>query len=421
MSDEDCYELLLDGEPCGVVELPVEWVRDDAVYFMMNRFSALRPYTPPADVLDIFRREFEAAYDEGGIFQLTMHPHVIGYRSRIWIIEELIRLAQARPGVWFATHAEVVELGEAARGLMSEAPRPLLTRCGYVALIGVPNAGKSTLLNRLVGHKLAIVTPKAQTTRTRLLGIVIEGAAQIVYVDTPGIFAPRRRLDRAMVAAAWSGAEDADETVLLVDAARGVDRDTGRILDRLARRGRESVLALNKVDLVRRDSLLGLADVLLQKGRFDPVFMISALTGDGVDDLKRHLAAALPPGPWLFPEDQLSDMPERLIAAEVTREQVFLQLHDELPYASTVETERWQERPDGSVRIEQVVFVQRPSQRAIVLGDGGRRIKAIGARARAQLERMLERRVHLFLFVKVRESWIEDRERFAALGLDYDA
>ncbi len=304
---------------------------------------------------------------------------------------------------------------------MSEAPRPLLTRCGYVALIGAPNAGKSTLLNRLVGHKLAIVTPKAQTTRTRLLGIVIEGAAQIIYVDTPGIFAPRRRLDRAMVAAAWSGAEDADETVLLVDAARGVDRDTGRILDRLARRGRELVLALNKVDLVRRDSLLGLADVLLQKGRFDPVFMISALTGDGVDDLKRHLAAALPPGPWLFPEDQLSDMPERLIAAEVTREQVFLQLHDELPYASTVETERWQERPDGSVRIEQVVFVQRPSQRAIVLGDGGRRIKAIGARARAQLERMLERRVHLFLFVKVRESWIEDRERFAALGLDYDA
>ena len=304
---------------------------------------------------------------------------------------------------------------------MSEAPRPLLTRCGYVALIGAPNAGKSTLLNRLVGHKLAIVTPKAQTTRTRLLGIVIEGAAQIIYVDTPGIFAPRRRLDRAMVAAAWSGAEDADETVLLVDAARGVDRDTGRILDRLARRGRESVLALNKVDLVRRDSLLGLADVLLQKGRFDPVFMISALTGDGVDDLKRHLAAALPPGPWLFPEDQLSDMPERLIAAEVTREQVFLQLHDELPYASTVETERWQERPDGSVRIEQVVFVQRPSQRAIVLGDGGQRIKAIGARARAQLERMLERRVHLFLFVKVRESWIEDRERFAALGLDYDA
>jgi GTP-binding protein Era len=301
--------------------------------------------------------------------------------------------------------------------LTDEAPP---TRCGYVALIGAPNAGKSTLLNRLVGHKLAIVTPKAQTTRTRLLGIAIEGAAQIVYVDTPGIFAPRRRLDRAMVAAAWAGAEDADETVLLVDAAGGLGRDTDRILDRLAARGRSSILALNKVDLVRRDRLLGLADMLSRNGSFDPVFMISALTGDGVDDLKRHLAAALPAGPWLFPEDQLSDMPERLIAAEVTREQVFLQLHDELPYASTVETEGWRERPDGSVRIEQVVYVQRPSQRAIVLGDKGQRIKTIGARARAELERMLERRVHLFLFVKVRENWVEDRERFAAIGLDYD-
>ncbi len=304
--------------------------------------------------------------------------------------------------------------------MTAEAPPPP-ARCGYVALIGAPNAGKSTLLNRLVGHKLAIVTPKAQTTRSRLLGIAIEGATQIVYVDTPGIFAPRRRLDRAMVAAAWSGAEDADQTVLLVDAARGLDRDAGRILDRLAGRGRKSILALNKVDLVRRDRLLGLADMLSRKGGFEPVFMISALTGDGVGDLKRHLAAALPEGPWLFPEDQLSDMPERLIAAEVTREQVFLQLHDELPYSSTVETESWQERPDGSLRIEQVLYVQRQSQRAIVLGDKGQRIKSIGARARAELERMLERRVHLFLFVKVREGWVEDRERFAAIGLDYDA
>jgi GTP-binding protein Era len=301
--------------------------------------------------------------------------------------------------------------------LTAEAP----ARCGYVALIGAPNAGKSTLLNRLVGQKLAIVTPKAQTTRARLLGVAIEGAAQIVYVDTPGIFAPRRRLDRAMVAAAWAGAEDADQTVLLIDAARGLDRDTGRILDRLAARGRKSILALNKVDLVRRDRLLGLADMLSRKGDFDPVLMISALTGDGVDDLKRHLAAAVPEGPWLFPEDQLSDMPERLLAAEVTREQVFLQLRDELPYSSTVETESWRERPDGSVRIDQVVYVQRPSQRAIVLGDKGQRIKAIGARARAELERMLERRVHLFLFVKVRAGWVEDRERFAAIGLDYDA
>jgi GTP-binding protein Era len=295
-----------------------------------------------------------------------------------------------------------------------------LTRCGYVALIGAPNAGKSTLLNLLVGRKLAIVTPKPQTTRTRLLGIALEGSAQIVYVDTPGIFAPRRRLDRAMVAAAWSGAEDADETVLLVDAARGVDRDTRRILDRLVARDRTSILALNKIDLVRRESLLGLAEALSREGRFDPVFMISGRTGDGVDELKRHLAAAMPEGPWLFPEDQLSDMTERLIAAEVTREQIFLQLRDELPYGSTVETEQWEDRKDGSARIEQVIFVQRPSQRAIVLGEGGQRIKTIGARARAELEHMLGRRVHLFLFVKVRENWVEDRERYAALGLDYD-
>jgi len=224
-----------------------------------------------------------------------------------------------------------------------------------------------------------------------------------------------------MVAAAWLGAEDADRTVLLVDAARGVDRDTRRILDRLAEHGRESILALNKIDLVRRGALLGLVDMLSQGGRFDPVFMISGYTGDGVDDLKRYLVGALPQGPWLFPGDQLSDMPERVIAAEVTREQVFLQLHDELPYGSTVETERWEDKNDGSARIEQVIFVQRPSQRAIVLGQGGQRIKGIGARARAELERILERRVHLFLFVKVRENWIDDRERYTAFGLDYDA
>jgi len=295
------------------------------------------------------------------------------------------------------------------------------TRCGYVALIGAPNAGKSTLLNRLVGQKLAIVTPKAQTTRSRLLGIAVDGATQIIFVDTPGIFAPRRRLDRAMVTAAWSGAEDADETVLLVDAARGIDEDMRRILDRLAERSGNSILALNKIDLVPRESLLGLADALSRKGRFEPIFMISGLKGDGVADVKQHLAASLPPGPWLFPEDQLSDASERLIAAEVTREQVFLQLHDELPYASTVETEGWEDRPDGSVRIDQVIYVQRPGQRAIVLGEGGRRIRAIGAQARAELGRILQRRVHLFLFVKVRQNWVEDRERFAAIGLDYDA
>ncbi len=294
------------------------------------------------------------------------------------------------------------------------------TRCGYVALIGAPNAGKSTLLNQLVGRKLAIVTPKAQTTRTRLLGIAIEGPVQLVLVDTPGIFAPRRRLDRAMVAAAWAGMADADQVVLLVDAARPADPDTRQIIDRLAASGRRAVLALNKIDLVRRDTLLGIADRLSRSGGFEPVFMISGLTGDGVGDLKRHLASAMPPGPWLFPEDQLCDAPERWLAAEVTREQVFLQLHDELPYAATVETEAWEDRADGSVRIDQVIYVRREGQRAIVLGDKGARIKAIGSRARAELGHMLERRVHLFLFVKVRENWIEDPERYAALGLDYN-
>jgi GTP-binding protein Era len=299
------------------------------------------------------------------------------------------------------------------------------TRCGYVALIGAPNAGKSTLLNQLVGSKLAIVTPKVQTTRTRLLGIALEGPTQLIFVDTPGIFAPRRRLDRAMVAAAWAGASDADKTVLLVDAARavqrGIDGDTQGIIGRLAETKRKAILALNKVDLLRRDKLLALADELSRSGVFDDVFMVSALTGDGVADLKHHLAESLPSGPWLFPADQLSDAPERWLAAEVTREQVFLQLHDELPYAATVETENWEERRDGSARIEQIIYVQRTSQRAIVLGEGGRRIKAIGARARAELEQMLDRRIHLFLFVKVRENWVDDPERYAALGLDYNA
>jgi GTP-binding protein Era len=294
------------------------------------------------------------------------------------------------------------------------------TRCGYVALIGAPNAGKSTLLNRLVGHKLAIVTPKAQTTRFRLLGIAVVEKTQIVFVDTPGIFTPRRRLDRAMVRAAWTGAADADQSVLVVDAARGIDGDVRGIVERLLASGRTAILALNKVDLVRRESLLGLVEALTRTGRFDPVFLISALTGDGVEDVRQYLAGHLPQGPWLFPQDQLSDVPERLIAAEITREQVFLQLHDELPYAATVETEAWQERPDGSVRIDQIIYVQKPSQRAIVLGEGGRRIKAIGARARVEIERLCERRVHLFLFVKVRPGWVEDRERYAALGLDYD-
>ena len=301
----------------------------------------------------------------------------------------------------------------------------MTTRCGFAAIVGAPNAGKSTLLNRLAGAKLSIVSPKAQTTRFRVLAILMRGETQILLVDTPGIFAPRRRLDRAMVAAAWAGASDADKTVLLVDAARavqrGIDGDTKAIIARLAETKRPAILALNKVDLVRREKLLALADELSRGGIFDEVFMVSALTGDGVADLKRHLAENLPPGPWLFPADQLSDAQERWLAAEATREQVFLQLHDELPYAATVETESWEERRDGSARIEQVIYVQRPSQRAIVLGEGGRRIKAIGARARAELEQMFDRRIHLFLFVKVRENWVEDPERYAALGLDYNA
>jgi len=296
-----------------------------------------------------------------------------------------------------------------------------MTRCGFVALIGAPNAGKSTLLNRLVGHKLAIVTPKVQTTRSRLLGIATDAAVQLVFVDTPGIFEPRRRLDRAMVAAAWAGAADADVTVLLVDAARGIDPDTRLIAERLKAASRRPLLALNKIDRVRREALLGLAAELTKLADFSEVFMISGLTGDGVDDLQRRLAEAVPEGPFLFPPDQLSDAAERFLAAEVTREQLFLQLHDELPYSATVETESWEERPDGSVRIEQVIYVRRAGQRAIVLGEGGRRIKAIGARARAELGAMLDRKVHLFLFVKVREGWLDDPERFRAMGIDFNA
>ena len=294
-------------------------------------------------------------------------------------------------------------------------------RCGFVALIGAPNAGKSTLLNRLVGAKVSIVTPKVQTTRTRVLGIALHGAAQIIFIDTPGIFEPRRRLDRAMVAAAWSGAADADLVVLLVDAEKGVSRDARRIVDGLAKAGRKAILALNKIDLVRRDTLLALSADLNASGVFTDTFMISATTGDGVDDLMSLLVARLPEGPWLYPEDQLSDMPERLLAAEITREKLFLQLRQELPYALTVETEEWQDKPDGSVRISQIVYVQRDSQKSIVLGKGGGMIKAVGAAAREELEAMLGCRVHLFLFVKVREKWGDDPDRYRDWGLDFDA
>ena len=299
----------------------------------------------------------------------------------------------------------------------AEAP----TRCGFVALIGSPNAGKSTLLNRLVGAKVSIVTPKVQTTRSRVRGIALAGASQIVFIDTPGIFAPRRRLDRAMVQAAWRGVADADLVVLLVDVAHGLDADVARILEGLGKTGRPAILALNKIDKVAHDVLLPLTQQLGAADRFSDVFMISALTGDGVNALRAHLAAHMPEGPWLYPEDQLSDMPERLLAAEVTREQLFLQLQQELPYALTVETEYWQEKPDGSVRIDQMVYVRRQGHKGILLGKGGQQIKAVGQAARIELGRMLDRRVHLFLRVKVRENWTEDPARYRTWNLDFDA
>ena len=294
-------------------------------------------------------------------------------------------------------------------------------RCGFVAIVGAPNVGKSTLLNCLVGTKVSIVSPKVQTTRSRILGICIEGATQLVLVDTPGIFKPRRRLDRAMVAAAWGGAQEADLVLLLVDSAAGLDADTRSIVERLEAEGGKAILALNKVDAVKKPALLKLAAHLDGVGVFTDTFMISALSGSGVPDLLAHLAGAVPEGPWLYPDDQLSDMPGRLLAAEITREKIYLQLHQELPYAASVDTETWKEKKDGSVRIEVSVYVERPSQKAIVLGKGGARIKAIGEAARIELEELLERRVHLFLFVKVRKDWGEDPERYRDLGLDYKA
>jgi GTP-binding protein Era len=293
-------------------------------------------------------------------------------------------------------------------------------RCGTIAILGAPNAGKSTLLNRLVGSKVSIVTPKVQTTRARVLGIVLRGPAQLIFIDTPGIFAPKRRLERAMVRAAWAGAEDADAVVVLVDAARGLDPDSERILDGLASSGRRAILALNKIDRVPSERLLPLADELNRRGAFDAVFMISSLTGDGVEDLANHLAGSVPEGPWLFPEDQISDVPLRLLAAELVREQVFIQLHEELPYAITVETDEWEERKDGSVKISATIHVAREAHRPIVLGKGGAQIKRIGASARHELEVLLERRVHLFLHVRVSENWVEDRERYQAIRLDFE-
>jgi len=291
-------------------------------------------------------------------------------------------------------------------------------RCGFIALIGAPNAGKSTLINALVGSKVAIVTPKVQTTRAPLRGIALEGKAQLIFVDTPGIFTARRLLDEAMVEAAWSGAGDADVIVLVVDVRHGMDDETSAIIDGLAANGLKAHLVLNKIDLVRRDELLAIARAFNERFPFGRTFMISALNSDGVAELRRFLANELPEGPWLYPEDQIADAPLRQIAAEITREQLYLKLHQELPYASTVETEAWTENPDGSVRIDQVIFVEREGQKKIVLGKGGATIKDIGQAARREISAFLERRVHLFLFVKVRENWAQDPERLRMMGLE---
>ena len=302
------------------------------------------------------------------------------------------------------------------------------TRCGYVALIGAPNAGKSTLLNALVGAKVAIVSPKVQTTRARLTGIAIENKSQMIFVDTPGIFEPKRRLERAMVSDAWTGAGDADVVALLVDSRRPVkanNDDTQVILDALRKRGKQALLLINKVDAVERPELLKLAEKLSAEKMIDAtplcsdIFMISALTGDGVQDLSRFFARSVPEGPWLYPEDQIATAPMRYLAAEVTREKLFLNLHQEVPYQLTVETEAWEEQKDGSAKVSQVIYVTRANHKGIVLGKGGSLIKKVGEMARKDLEAQMERRVHLFLFVKVRENWLDDPERYREMNLDF--
>jgi GTP-binding protein Era len=309
-----------------------------------------------------------------------------------------------------------------------------VTRAGFAAVIGAPNAGKSTLVNRLVGSKVTIVTQKAQTTRFLVRGVAIEGESQIVLVDTPGIFRPRRRLDRAMVRAAWSGAQDADAIVHLVDAeaelaaagasAKAADRraaeDVRTVIAGLGTAARKAILALNKVDRVRREDLLALTQRLFESGAYAEVFMISALDGSGVDDLKRRLAALMPAGPWFYPADQSADLPARLLASEITREKVYLRVHEELPYAANVETTAFEERNDGSARLEQTIYVERESQRAILIGKGGQTLKWIGEASRKELGEILGRTVHLFLVVKVRENWAEERETYRDLGLEFD-
>ncbi|MCA6112636.1 GTPase Era [Bradyrhizobium cenepequi] len=296
---------------------------------------------------------------------------------------------------------------------------PAGTRCGFVALIGAPNVGKSTLVNALVGSKVTIVSRKVQTTRALIRGIVIEGNAQIILVDTPGIFAPRRRLDRAMVSTAWSGAHDADLVCVLLDAKAGIDAEAEAIFAKVDSVAHPKILVLNKIDLVPREKLLVLAKAANDRLRFENTFMISALSGDGVDDLRRALASMVPAGPFLYPEDQMSDAPMRHLAAEITREKIYQKLHQELPYQSTVETDSWTERNDKSIRIEQTIFVERESQRKIVLGKGGATIKSIGAEARKEIAEIMGVPVHLFLFVKVRENWGDDPDRYREMGLEF--
>jgi GTP-binding protein Era len=297
----------------------------------------------------------------------------------------------------------------------------MTTRAGFVALIGEPNAGKSTLLNRMVGAKVSIVTHKVQTTRTRIRGVAMEGEAQIVFVDTPGLFRPRRRLDRAMVAAAWTGAADADVVVLLIEAHRGLTDGVRAILDTLAdkARGRRVALAINKIDRVEAPALLKLTEQMNAAFPFEKTYLISAEKGYGVDDLRKWLAEAVPEGPWLYPEDQIADLPLRMIAAEMTREKLTLRLHQELPYQLTVETENWEERKDGSVRIDQVIYVARDGHKGILLGKKGETIKAVSTAARAEIAEFLDRPVHLFLQVKVRPGWLEEAERYSEMGLDF--
>jgi GTPase len=300
-----------------------------------------------------------------------------------------------------------------------EQTEPANTKAGFVALIGAPNAGKSTLLNALVGSKVSIVSRKVQTTRALVRGIAMEGDTQIIFVDTPGIFKPKRRLDRAMVTSAWGGAGDADVVALLLDVRKGIDEEAEAILGKLPELKQSKVLILNKIDLIERSRLLELAAKLNEKVPFAHTFMISALNGDGIKTLKSQLAAMMPSSPWLYPEDQVSDAPLRILAAEITREKIYERLHEELPYQSTVETDQWQQRPDGSVRIEQTVFVERDSQRKIVLGKGGQTIKAIGQAARKEIAEIAEAPVHLFIFVKVRENWSDDPERYREMGLEF--